>query len=198
MANENRTAPMTPPENVDGDYLMLDLVSAIERFVALRDGAAFALALWIVFTYGIDASDISPATSPLRVPKNAAAKTTLLKILSKLVCRPRLVSYITPSALFRSIEFDQPTLLIDEADTFVRENEAIRGLLNSGHEREAASVMVNVRAGDSWVPTSFSTFTPIAIASIGRLSDTIEDRSIVIEMRRKRPDERSRRVADKR
>lgn len=43
--------------------------------------------------------------------------------------------------VFRVIEAVQPTLLIDETDTFVTENGELRGVLNSGHTRATAFVI---------------------------------------------------------
>jgi hypothetical protein len=46
---------------------------------------------------------------------------------------------VTAAATFRAIETLQPTLLIDEADTFFGENVELRGILNSGHRTGGAS-----------------------------------------------------------
>src|SRR5262249_61522438 len=81
----------------------------------------------------------------------------------------------------------RPCLLVDEADSFLRDNEEIRGVVNSGHARDGA-VIRNV--GDDHEPREFSTWAPVAIACIGKLPGTIEDRSIVVPMRRRRPAER--------
>jgi hypothetical protein len=51
--------------------------------------------------------------------------------------------------LFRYIEEVRPTLLIDEADSFVKDNEEMRGILNSGHTKAAAYVIRNVEASAS-------------------------------------------------
>lgn len=110
-------------------------------------------------------------------------------MLERLARRALLVGRTTASAFFRVIHAEQPTLLIDEADAFLRENETMRGLIDSGHDRASATTMVSTPAGDNWQPTSFSTFAAVALASIGELPDTIENRSIVINMRRRRPDD---------
>jgi hypothetical protein len=48
------------PEAVDGAALLDDLAQTYRRFVSLPDGGAEALALWIVFTYALDAFDVAP------------------------------------------------------------------------------------------------------------------------------------------
>jgi putative DNA primase/helicase len=92
---------------------------------------------------------------------------------------------ITTAALFRAIEQWRPTMLIDEADTFLRENEELRGVLNAGYRRATAYVVRNVPVGDSWEPRKFWVWGPVAIALIGNLPSTLADRSIHIRLRRK-------------
>jgi putative DNA primase/helicase len=76
--------------------------------------------------------------------------------------------------------------LIDEADTFLKENDELRGILNTGHRR-GGQVLRTV--GDDHEPRQFSTWAPAAIAMIGRLPDTLHDRSVIINLRRRKPTE---------
>jgi len=128
-------------------------------------------------------------TSPrLRItsPEKRCGKSRLLDLLNVLCPRPLGASNISPSAIFRVIELEHCTLLIDEADSFLRDNEDMRNLINSGHTPEFAFVIRSVPIGDkAWEPKRFSTWCPMVIAGIGRLADTVEDRSIKIAMRRK-------------
>lgn len=57
---------------------------------------------------------------------------------------------MTSSVVFRIIEERAPTLLIDEADTFLPDNNELRGILDSGHRRSNAFVLRNV--GDNHEP----------------------------------------------
>ena len=74
-------------------------------------------------------------------PEKRCGKTTLLGLLSELVHRPVAAANISPPALFRVIEEAEPTLLIDEADTFLQGNEEMRGILNAGYSRKTAYVV---------------------------------------------------------
>src|SRR5262249_47082183 len=99
------------------------------------------------------------------------------------------------AAVFRSIEGFHPTLLIDEADTFLKENEELRGVLNSGHSQPTAYV---VRCeGEDLEARIFSTWAAVAIACIGAIPDTLADRSIEIRLRRKGPGESVERLRGK-
>ena len=80
--------------------------------------------------------------------------------------KSELASNITAAALFRYIEAVRPTLLIDEADAFVKDNEELRGILNSGHTKVAANVIRNVEVNGEHKPRRFSTWAPKAIATI--------------------------------
>ena len=76
--------------------------------------------------------------------------------------------------------------MIDEADSFLRDNEELRGVLNSGH-RKGGAVLRNV--GDDHEPRSFSTYGACAIALIGQLPATLTDRSVPITLTRRKRDE---------
>ncbi len=130
-----------------------------------------------------------PATSrrslcSSRRPSVAARRASLI-VLLYLTPRSELASNISSSALFRYIEEVRPTLLIDEADSFVKDNEEMRGILNSGHTKAAAYVIRNVEVNGEHKPRRFSTWAPKAIATIRALADTLEDRSIVVQLQRK-------------
>jgi putative DNA primase/helicase len=83
------------------------------------------------------------------------------------------------------VEEIRPTLLIDEADSFLAADEAMRGILNSGHTRAGAHVIRNVEVNGEHKPRRFSTWAPKAIATIRELADTLEDRAIVVQLQRK-------------
>jgi putative DNA primase/helicase len=124
--------------------------------------------------------------SPLMVansPTMRCGKTTLLQIVAQLVSRALATSNITPAALFRAIEKYRPTLILDEAETFLKDNEDLRGLVNAGHTKNTAVVIRTV--GESHEAAAFSTWCAKFLALIGRLPGTLMDRAIVIPMRRR-------------
>jgi putative DNA primase/helicase len=175
------------PEAVDGDALLAHLAQVYTRYLVLPDGGSTVLALWTLHTYVFDAFDVSPYLT-LTSPQKRCGKSTVLMVASALTHVPVLVSNATPAAMFRLIELVHPTLLVDEAETFVRENEDLRGILNSGHTKRTAYVLRTV--GEEHEPRLFSTWTPKMLAGIGHLPETIRDRSIVLAMARKTKAER--------
>jgi hypothetical protein len=173
---------------VEGPALLSELVRVVIKYVVLPEGGATAVALWILHAHAHDAFQISPilnATSPVK----GCGKTTLQLVVSALVPKPLLASNLSPAVLFRTIEAYRPTLLIDEADSFLDSDE-LRGVLNSGHTRSGTVLRI---VGEDFEPRAFSTWSPKMLAGIGRRSDTLEDRSISIELRRRAAGERVQR-----
>jgi putative DNA primase/helicase len=178
--------PVPWPDCVDGDDLLERFSTTAADHLILPSGAADALALWSLFAHAHDAFSVSPvlcATSPTP----ACGKTTLLTFLGGVVPRPLPASNISPAAFFRAVEKWCPCVLVDEADTFLRDNDELRGILNSGHSRAAAFVVRT--QGEEHEPARFSTWAPKAIALIGKLPATLASRAIHIELRRMRADE---------
>jgi hypothetical protein len=52
-----------------------------------------------------------------------------------------MAANISSPAFFRVIEEARPTLVIDEADTWLQGNDELRGILNSGYTRKTAFVV---------------------------------------------------------
>ena len=169
---------------VSGARLLDDIERVFRRYIVLPPGASVALALWTLHAWTMDAGDISPFLV-LISPTKRCGKTSALIVLNYLTPRSELASNISASALFRYVEDLRPTLLIDEADSFMKDNEEMRGILNSGHTKTAAHVIRNVEVNGEHKPRRFSTWAPKAIATIRALADTLEDRSIVLQLQRK-------------
>jgi putative DNA primase/helicase len=179
------------PEPVNPATLLNDITAAIQRFIICNEEVSHAVALWVAMTWFIDVVQVAPL-AVITAPEKRCGKSLLLSLLARLVQRPITVSNISPAALFRSIDKWTPTLLIDEADAFMKDNEELRGLLNSGHTRDSAYVIRNV--GENFTPTKFNTWGAKAIAGIGHVADTLMDRAVILELRRKLPHEEVDRI----
>ena len=173
------------PEAVDGVALLDRIMQAARDHIKLPDGGGEILALWSLFAHCHDAFEISP---PLAItsPTPECGKTTALTFLGAVVPRPLAASNVTSATVFRAVVW-APTFIIDEADTFLAENEELRGILNSGHNRRNAFIFRTV--GDDHEPKQFSTWAPKAIAKIGKMPPTLYSRSIRLELQRKTADE---------
>lgn len=175
------------PEPVDAAGLLSEIALTIRRFVVCDPETVHAATLIVVMTWFIDDIKVAPL-AVITAPEMACGKSRLLEVMSKLVQRPLAASNITPAAMFRSIDAWQPTLLIDETDTFLKENEELRGILNAGHTKATAHVIRVV--GDDFTPTKFSVWGAKVLCGIGKLPDTIMSRAVPLVMRRKLPNEK--------
>jgi Protein of unknown function (DUF3631)/Bifunctional DNA primase/polymerase, N-terminal len=180
------------PERVDGSELLEALAIAFEDHVVMSRAAATAAALWIVHTYAHAAAVHSPLLG-VTGPTKRVGKTTVLRLIKQLVPTPLPAANVTAATVFRAIEAWHPTLIIDEADAFLHDKGELRSVLDSGHERQFAFVLRCV--GDEHEPTLFSTWCPKAVAFIGRLHPTLEDRMIKLELRRKTAAEKVKRLS---
>ena len=173
------------PEAVDTGALILALVGRVKRHVILSDDEALAVALWILFAW---VHETAAVHSPILLVTSAEAnsgKTTLISVVSFLVPRGLMTTGISEAALFRSIEKWLPTVIADEADVLLVDNDPLRAVINSGWTRGAGVLRC---IGDDSTPHSFPTFCPKIVGMKGRkLPDTTLSRSIIVEMRRKRP-----------
>jgi len=170
---------------VEGQVIANEIQSLIKKHVVLPKHQTTILTLWVFGSYCIDAFGIFPKLL-ITSPDKRCGKTTVLSVLRSIVNKALVASNVTSSAIFRSIELWQPTLLIDEGDTFINnDNEDLRGIINSGHTRDTAYILRTEGDSSNRRPKQFSTWTPMTISMIKNPPDTILDRSVVIKLRRK-------------
>jgi len=172
---------------VDGEELFNELRATIKRHCIIPEKSDECIVLFVLFTYLYDKFFVCPILAITSASKRCG-KTVLLTLISKLCNNQLIASNISPAAVYRAIEEWDITLLIDEADTFLNDNVELRGVINSGHTKDTAYVVRTV--GDNHTPKKFSTWCPKAIACIGNLPDTNADRSIEINLKRKKPNEK--------
>lgn len=175
-----------------GCRILDEIAACIARFVILSQSELLIISLWIAHTWAFEVSDATPYIA-VTSAEMRSGKTRLLEILDLLVRGPWRTGRVTAAVLARKIESDTPTLLLDEWDATARGNqeftEALRGILNVGHRRNGkVSVCGPKSAG--YQAMDFRVFCPKVIAGIGKLPETIADRSIPIRLKRKAPGER--------
>ena len=179
--------------SVDISSVADQIFQIIDDHIACTDAVKVATTLWILMTWLVPASHILPIAW-ITAPEKRCGKSTLLTLISRMSKRSLPTSNITGSALFRSIEQYKPTLCIDEIDTFINDSEGIRGILNAGYSRDNPYIIRCV--GDDNEPVQFNVFGAKAISGIGRIPDTLVDRSIPLSLRRKMKNETKKRVRD--
>lgn len=172
------------PHPVQAGAVLDELTTAIHRHVVLRRTEAEAMALWIAHTWVADRFQHTPRLA-ITSPVKRCGKSTLLDVLWATCHRPLKADNISASGVFRTVEALAPlTLLLDEADSFLGEKEELRGVLNSGFERSGEVIRV-VEVQGEHQPVRFRTFAPVALACIGALPSTLEDRAVPVALQRK-------------
>jgi uncharacterized protein DUF3631 len=178
-------APREMPEK-----LFEKIKAYIARYVVFsRPEDVDVVALWIMHTWVAQLFDFTPYIH-LHSPVMRCGKTQVHRVVEPLVKNPLRTCNISESALFREIADSHPTLLWDEVDSIFgsrkasEANENKRALLNAGYERGIRAIRME-RSGGGFVKITYDPFCPKILAGIGRLPDTIVDRSIPILIHRK-------------
>lgn len=163
-----------------------------------NEHCATVLALWAAHTWISGAFYTSPRLV-LSSPVPGSGKTRVLELLELVCYCATQTMNISTAALFRLIasfhdkEAMPPTLLFDETDAVFGSHpsaqaEELRGILNAGYK---AGGQVIRTTGENFVPKAFPVFAPVALAGLsGHMPRTITTRAIVIEMRKRAPDEK--------
>lgn len=165
-----------------------DLTQYLKRYVVfVSEDQVLALVLWIIHTHAFEAADATPYPL-ITSPEKRSGKSRLQEVLELAVADGWRVSGVSEAVLFRKIEKQTPTLLLDELDaifgTYVEKTEPIRGVINAGSRRGGA---ISRCVGPNHDVVDFSVFCPKCLAGIdsGKLPDTIRDRAIPIGLHRK-------------
>ena len=182
--DSNNSTPW--PHTVDCDELMENLIRAIKNHVVIMDHDALIVALWSINTYCYGTFQRCPLLL-INAPERECGKTQLLKVVEKLVFRPMETANITMAALFRVITNHKPTLLIDEADTFMEGKTEMAGVVNKGYEQGGFVWRVE-SVGSELKECAYYVYGPKAMAGImleRHLPNATMSRGIQIPLKRK-------------
>ncbi len=168
--------------------VLTDAAAYLRRFAILPDNAAEVLSLWAAMTWTFESFDRIPLLL-LTSPAPRSGKSTVLELLGRLVARPLATVSVSPAVLYRIIGQARPTIMLDEADTLLKDSPDLTAIVNAAHARESARV---VRCHpETLEPEVFTCYAPIALAGNNpRMADATRDRTIAVKMRRKGADER--------
>jgi len=177
------------PDAVNAGEVLDAIAATFAQYVALPDGAADVLTLWCAHTHCFKGFVCSPRLN-VTSPEKQCGKTTLRDVVACFVPRPVSTENMTTAVLFRLVHAQSPTILADECDGWLADNEELRSLFNSGHRRGGKVYRCE---GDSNEVRGFDAYAPAVLCGIGNLPGTLHDRSIVIRLERaKRGEVRAR------
>src|SRR5439155_21052808 len=153
------------PDPVDGAQVLDQVSSRFSLYVKLPPGAADAIALWDGHSHALAAFRLRPRLN-LSSPESGCGKTTTLDLLAAMTPRPLRTESLTAPVLFRVVDQQQPVLFLDELDTFLPQDEELRGLLNAGHKRGGCAYRCE---GSGNAVRAFKAFSPAVLYGIGPL-----------------------------
>jgi hypothetical protein len=187
--------PQQTEAMLGGAVLLETVRQTIAQYAVLpSEESLVAVVLWLAATHGVDRFDHATRLA-IHSPMKRCGKSRLLEVVAPLAHEPMQTTNVSVPALFRMIEAAgerPPTLLLDEADQIFgsarkdEQNADLVAALNNGFRRGSPTYRC---VGPKHAVAAFSTFAFAAIAGIGRLPGTIEDRAINITMRRRLPGE---------
>ena len=183
-------------DGVDLGDLLNRLIDFYSSYLIISSQALIALALWVVHTHAFLGAETTPYIH-VNSPVKRSGKSRVLEVSEHIVSNPLMTGKTSVSNLVRQMAQSRSTLLLDEADaTFKGDkeySETLRGVLNTGF-RKGGKYSMSVKEGGDWTPKNFDVFSPKMISGIGVLPETIMDRSINIQMRRKLKHEKVERL----
>jgi hypothetical protein len=175
-----------PPdtEPIDTAELLDEIRTFVRRFVVLpTEETADLLALWVLHSHAFEASWATPYLRIVSAAPNSG-KTLLMEVLAAITRRGWHAINPSVAVLYRQVDRQQPTLLLDEMDNYpIDERRDALSVLNGGYKRGAKVD----RCKDNGDLEEFAVYCPKAFAGIDAraLVDTLLSRSITIRMERK-------------
>jgi hypothetical protein len=122
------------PEPVETRLLLQEIITKICRYIVLRPEAVTATALWTMTAWAHEGATHSPILAAISVGPDSG-KSTLLGVLRFLVPKPFVSVEPTGPSVYRTVDRERPTLIIDEADDLFYRKSDLRAIVNAGWSR---------------------------------------------------------------
>jgi hypothetical protein len=167
--------------------LLHEVMAFLSRYVICTPEQLLIVALWVLHTHAMDAVEDTPYLA-INSPEKRCGKSTLLKALDLLCARAWETILPSEAVVYRKIDADHPTLLLDETDRIFNPHtahnyEGLAALLNAGNRR--GTKVPRCSGANKTKLVDFDVFCAKALAGIATLPDTIADRSVPIRLERK-------------
>jgi hypothetical protein len=187
-------------ENSSTNYLALDLYqkikSYLERYIFFKNcNHSNLLSVWILGTYIFTVFRHYPYLQ-IRAEKRSG-KTLLMEVMKYISFNGELLTNITEAGLFREIDANRTVLFWDEAERLRKQDKELYGtmlsILNSGFKFDGLVKRVEKR-GSVFKIFNYSTYSPKVFSGINDIDDVLQDRTILIQLLRKKPSENVKRL----
>ncbi|HZZ23596.1 MAG TPA: DUF3631 domain-containing protein [Roseiarcus sp.] len=188
------------PDPVTDLGALLDVaVKEVKRFLIAPDAYYDVIALWCLHTHLVPRKELGVDYTPrlgFQSPKERCGKSTGLKCTLLMSHNPRPGASLTPSSVFRAVDASAISIMVEEGDNvFKNANPELLAVMNAGADRMLAKVMRTEKTDDGkFVPREFNCFAAVAFTSIKQVTKTLQDRSIVLQMKRATKGERPKKL----
>ncbi len=169
----------------------------LKKYVFIDNQNVFdLLSIWIIGTYVFRIFRHYPYVH-IQAEKGSG-KTHLFEIIKPLCFNGAMYIAPTASTLFRDVNLNSRTLLLDEIEHFKKNDKTVfNGLmeiLNSGYAKSGE--VPRSKSGKKGGIEIYKTYSPKMFAGISDINDTLDSRTIKIQMKRKRKEEKIERYID--
>jgi Protein of unknown function (DUF3631) len=186
---ESRAASTDPwnvepwPDPVETQALLQEICAKISKYIIMCPEAVTATVLWTMTAWAHEGSTHSPILAAISVEPDSG-KSTLLGVLRFLVPKPFVSVEPTGPSVYRTVDREHPTLIIDEADDLFYRKSDLRAIVNAGWSRGT-----RIPRQGRW----YDPFCPKILGILGKtkLPRTIASRSIILRMWPKKPVEKA-------
>jgi len=190
MSREALTAYYEGAPPPDSGQLFEDVADVFRRHLDLPSATTpTLLAAWVMATYVFKMFTYFPYLA-INSPTRGCGKSLLEQILSELAWNATgLQTDPTPASLFRDIDANSSTLILDEIETLrnaeKEKRAALMGVVNSGFMRGAGVPRNERDSNGNFVLRTFDAYSPKVFAGINAVADTVRHRSLEIRMQRR-------------
>lgn len=172
-----------PQEELQPGNLIRRIEGYIRKFYYTADPSIYkVLALFIYCTYYYDLLDQVPYLY-LNGTKGSG-KSLLDSVIELLAFNAKMALNITDAAIFRMLEIEGGTLILDELEGLTSKvartgDSVLASILKGGYSKNGGSIY-RVNDQDRSVVDNFNTYGPKVISNINGMDDVIESRCIIV------------------
>ncbi len=181
---------------IDPAKLFTSLREYISKYVVMPEDVYLNfLTLWVMGTYVFQIFRYFPYIW-LNAEKGSG-KTHLMEVLLPIVFNGDMAASVTESVLFRDVENNRCTMLIDEVEQMKKADKdkygALMSILKAGFHREGAAKRTERSPTGEFFNKKYSAYSPKMIAGIEEIDEVLKDRTIKISLLRKKEGEQVQR-----
>lgn len=176
--------------------LYLKIKGILKCYMDMSEYAYHIITLWIIGTYRYEDFNTFPLVFINAV--RGSGKTRLLKLIEAMAWNGKIQANMSESVVFRSKK--NHTMLIDEFEQVgSKESNTLRELINASYKRGARVERMKEVTKDgkkTYEVEGFDLYSPLVMANIWGMDDTVKDRCIVIHLDKSDNDKVTRLMED--